>query len=261
MSLWGPSAHILRWARHCGNRGSGCRGFRAPMTPYAPEHQTLQSPGCLGFSRILWYLSRLLECRREFEGGRRLLNWKYDSSSSVHLGLHCLSDTVTCCFFRLSYVFYQLLHYCESLCLPCTSLWVDFLPISLLWPCDHYRLLRLFCPGPKVVTVSHPIQTLSDFCFGRLLPHVWKGGTLVWKCWVIRYMPMKDIHLVHLHQIKIVENDSFWEEMARWVNKYSTMREAWAVENLRAVDMILKIVFNFNYWCLCIHVNHPAGGE
>ena len=55
-------------------------------------------------------------------------------------------------------------------------------------------------------------------------------------------MPMKDIHLVHLHQIEIVEKDSFREEVARRVNEYSTMREARAVENLCAVDLILQIV-------------------
>ena len=51
---------------------------------------------------------------------------------------------------------------------------------------------------------------------------------------------MKHVHLVHLHQVQVVEDHSLGKEVARGIQHDGTVREAGEVLNLSTVDLVLK---------------------
>ena len=53
-------------------------------------------------------------------------------------------------------------------------------------------------------------------------------------------MPVEHVELVHLHQVEVVQDDALGEEVARRVEHHAAVGETGVVEDLGAVQLVLK---------------------
>jgi len=53
-------------------------------------------------------------------------------------------------------------------------------------------------------------------------------------------MPMKDVHFVHFHEVKGVQDGADGEEMAGRVDHQSSMAETWSINDDTGVHVVLK---------------------
>ena len=81
---------------------------------------------------------------------------------------------------------------------------------------------------------------LFIFKFSSDLPKTWKVSTLIRKRLVVRQVPVKDVHLIHLHQVEVCYQDLLWEEMSGRIQHDTTVTESRKIHYLSRINDILR---------------------